>query len=253
VIKTIILSGDPPTLTQAEVIIKEFCPMLIVVGTAPGMKSGMPLLNQFQPDLIFLDTFLEDGSAFELLDHFSQPEFKVVFISDYAEYALKAIEYNAISYLLKPLDDQKFISIAQRAIGIIQHEEKMQVGAMKGNLQQMQEHGNIMLRTSDQIHLVKYSELVRVEADGNYSTFFVSDGRKVIVSKSMKEFEEKLLENGFTRIHKSHIINIKMMVVFDKAEGGYVVMSDQTRIPVSSRKRDDVVELFDELSKDPLK
>jgi two-component system LytT family response regulator len=192
---------------------------------------------------------MEDGSGFDLLDHFNRPDFKIIFISDYANYAIKAIDYNAMGYLLKPLDDQKFITAVQRISEMINHEEKLQMGLLEGNLKKMQEQENIMLRTSDQIHLVRFSELVRVEADGNYATFFVSDGRKVIVSKPMKEFEEKLLENGFIRIHKSHIINIKMIVYFDKAEGGFVIMSDQSRIPVSSRKRDAVVELFDDLSR----
>lgn len=105
-----------------------------------------------------------------------------------------------------------------------------------------------MLRTSDQIHLVGYDELLSVEAGGNYSTFYIADGRKVIVSKPLKEFEEKLLENGFFRIHKSYMINIKKLSYFDKAEGGYVIMTDQSRIPVASRKRDAVIELLDSLS-----
>ena len=105
-----------------------------------------------------------------------------------------------------------------------------------------------MLRTSDQIHLVNYDDLIRVEAEGNYSTFYISDGRKVIVSKPLKEFEEKLLENGFFRIHKSHIINIKKLSYFDKADGGFVIMADQSSIPVASRKRDAVIELLDTLS-----
>ena len=248
-IRAIIISGDWISIDRVEAIISAYCPNLSLLAKAADIKTGLAVLNQHQSDLVFIDTYLNDGSGFELLDHFSLPDFKTIFISDYAEYAIKAIDYHAIGYLLKPLNDQKFISAAQRAIEMISHEEKIQVGLLEGNLKKMQEQENLMLRTSDQIHLVRFSDLVRVEADGNYSSFHVADGRKVMVSKPMKEYEEKLMENGFFRIHKSHIINIKMMICFDKSEGGYVIMSDQSRIPVSSRKWDVVMELFDNLSR----
>jgi two-component system, LytTR family, response regulator len=247
-IKAVVLSGDGNIIEKVKNLIQSFCPVIELDGSSGDLKTGISQINQYQPDLVFIDTFLTDGSGFELLNHFTSPDFKIIFISEYNEYATKAIDYGAIGYLLKPVNDQKFIAAAQRATEKINQEEKLQISLLENNLKNIQQQEKIMLRTSDQMHLVGYDELVSVEADGNYSTFYISDGRKVIVSKPLKKFEEKLLENGFFRIHKSHMINIKKLSYFDKADGGFVIMADQSRIPVASRKRDAVIELLDTLS-----
>lgn len=247
-IKAVVLSGDGNIIEKVKSLIQSFCPAIQLEAGLGDLKTGISRINQHQPDLIFIDTFLTDGSGFELLNQFTNPDFKTIFISEYAEYAVKAIDYGAIGYLLKPLNDQKFIAAAQRATEKISQEESLQMALLESNLKNIQTKEKIMLRTSDQMHLVGYDELVSVEAGGNYSTFYINDGRKVIVSKPLKEFEEKLLENGFFRIHKSHMINIKKLSYFDKADGGFVMMADQSRIPVASRKRDAVIELLDTLS-----
>ena len=247
-IKAIVISGDGNIVEKVKNLIQSFCPAMQLDAGSGDLKTGISQINQYQPDLVFIDTFLADGSGFELLNHFTNPDFKIIFISEYNEYAIKAIDYGAIGYLIKPVNDQKFIAAAQRATEKISQEENLQISLLENNLKNIQQKEKIMLRTSDQMHLVGYDELVSVEAGGNYSTFYISDGRKVIVSKPLKEFEEKLLENGFFRIHKSHMINIKKLSYFDKADGGFVIMIDESRIPVSSRKRDAVVELLDTLS-----
>lgn len=247
-IKTVVLSGDSNIIEKVKNLIQSFCPTFQFTTGSSDLKTGISQINHFQPDLVFIDTYLTGNSGFELLDQFKNPDFDTIFISDYAEYAIKAIEYGTIGYLLKPINDQKFIAAAQRAAEKINQEEKLQISLLENNLKNIQQQEKIMLRTSDQIHLIGYDELVSVEAGGNYSTFYISDGRKVIVSKPLKEFEEKLLENGFFRIHKSHIINIKKISSFHKADGGFVIMADQSRIPVASRKRDAVIELLDTLS-----
>ena len=247
-IKAVIISGDDNIVEKVKSLIQSVSPAIQLEAGFGDLKTGISQINRHQPDLVYIDTFLTDSSGFELLKQFSNPDFKTIFISEYAEYAVKAIEYGAIGYLLKPINDHKFIAATQRATEKINQEEKLQMSLLESNLKNIQTKEKIMLRTSDQIHLVGYDELLSVEAGGNYSTFYIADGRKVIVSKPLKEFEEKLLENGFFRIHKSYMINIKKLSYFDKAEGGYVIMTDQSRIPVASRKRDAVIELLDSLS-----
>jgi len=246
-INAIIISGDKNSIEQVNNLVQSFCPSIQLEAGSGDMKTGISLINQQQPDVVFIDTFLTDGSGFELLNQFTYPDFKTIIISEYAEYAVKAIDYGVSGYLLKPINDQKFIAAVQRTTEIINREEKLQLGLFENNLEKNE---NIMLRTSEQIHLVNHADLIRIEADGNYSTFYINDGRKVMVSKPLKEFEEKLLENGFFRIHKSHMINIKKLSYFDKADGGFVIMIDESRIPVASRKRDAVIELLDTLSRE---
>jgi two-component system LytT family response regulator len=248
VIKVIVVSGDQPTIDEVSLLIGSCCPDMLVEATARDLKSGVLIINTHQPDLVMLDTSLKDGSGFELLSHFQQPDFKVIFISEYMEYAMKAIEFNALAYLLKPVDEKKFITAINKATGRIRQEENIQLQLLEHTIKDMNTTGNIILRTSEEIHSVKATEIIRVEADGNYSTFHIDDGREVIVSKPMKEFEDQLLENGFFRIHKSHMINIRKVRYFDKAEGGSVVMTDGSFVPVASRKRDDVIAMLENLS-----
>lgn len=247
-IKAVIVSGDAGASERITGLIRACCPAMEIHARADSLKEGVMSLNQYQPDLVILDTFLTDGSGFDLLNHYQQPDFKVIFVSEYMEYAMKAIEYNALAYLLKPVDEKKFITAINKVTDWIRQEEKMQIQLLERDLKDLQASDNIILRISEQIHSVKATEIIRVEADGNYATFFISDGRKVIVSKPMKEYEDKLLENGFFRIHKSHLINILKMSYFEKAEGGSVMMVDGSRVPVASRKRDEVIALLEHIS-----
>ncbi len=247
-IKAVIVSGDAGASERITGLIQACCPDMEINARADSLKEGVLSLNQHQPDLVILDTFLTDGSGFDLLNHFQKPDFKVIFISEYMEYAMKAIEYNALAYLLKPVEEKKFITAINKATDRIRQEEKMQIQLLERDLKDLQASDNIILRTSEQIHSVKASEIIRVEANGNYATFYISDGRKVMVSKPMKEFEDKLLENSFFRIHKSHMINIRKMNYFEKAEGGSVMMVDGSRVPVASRKRDEVIALLENIS-----
>jgi two-component system LytT family response regulator len=247
-IKAIIISGDQAATDDVVRLTKSCCPEISIEATSREIKKGVLVINTHQPDLLILDTFLTDGSGFDLLKHFEKPDFKVLFISEYIEYAIKAIEYNALAYLLKPLVEHKFTTSINKAKEQIVQEEKMQMKLLEHTMTEIKAEENIILRTSDQIHSVKPSEIIRLEADGHYTSFILSDGRKVIVSKSTSEYADILIENGFFRIHKSHLINMRKLSYFNKAEGGSVVMVDGSEVPVASRKRDAVIELLEKLS-----
>ncbi len=247
-IKAIIISGDRSSIEQVSTLIAASCPDIIIDATACELNKSVSILNSYQPDLLILDTFLTDGSGFDLLNHFENPDFKTIFISEYPEYAIKAIEYNASGYLLKPINEKKFTASINKVKNRIEKEEKLQLKLLDRTMHEIKSEENIILRTNEQIHSVKPSDIIRLEADGNYSTFYMIDGRKVIVSKPTSDYEEILVENGFFRIHKSHLINMRKLSYFDKAEGGSVVMVDGSNVPVASRKRDAVIELLEKLS-----
>jgi two-component system LytT family response regulator len=153
-----------------------------------------------------------------------------------------------VDFLLKPPDGDELIQAVNKACDLITREEKLHFNVLAENIRNLNKKEKIILKTFDHIHIVNQDEIIRVEADRNYSTFYIVDGRKIVVSKSIKDFEDQLNEKGFYRIHKSHIINIGMVKYFDKAEGGYVVMNDGVSIPVASRKRELLLELFDTLA-----
>ena len=246
-IKAIIVGDDGRSPALIEKTVMTYVPNVEVAGKAADMKSGIGAINELEPDLLLLDIRLPDGSGFDLVDHFEKPEFKVIFLSSHADYAIKAIKYDAIDYLLKPLKEEELAKAVKKADDLIRYEEKLQAKALGRSIGDLNKSHRMVLKSMDQVHVVETSDIVHIEAEGSYSTFYLANGRKIVVSKASKEYEEALLDQGFHRIHRSHIVNINRMNYFDKTDGGYLVMCNDDRVPVASRKRDMLMELFDRI------
>jgi two-component system LytT family response regulator len=247
-VKAVIIQNDDRTIDLITKTIESLCPNVGLVATAKDVKSGIGIINEHEPDLVLIDIKQNDGTGFELVDHFKPPEFKVIFFSNYPDYAIKAIRYNAIDYLTKPIKEEDLAQAVKKAEDMIRFEEKLHAKALGESIKNLNNTHRLVLKSSDQIHLIDTNDIVHIEADGNYSTFYLVDGRKIVISKSTKEFEEQLLDQGFHRIHKSHIVNINRMNYFDKADGGTLVMCNGDEVPVASRKRDMLMELFESLT-----
>jgi two-component system LytT family response regulator len=247
-IKAIIIDDEPLVRELISKTIQSYCPNVTISATAENVQSGVSAINQYAPDLVLLDIKMPDGSGFDLIKHFDKPDFKVIIISGYMEYAIKGYKFGAIDYILKPIDEEELSHAINRADDIIRYEEKMQFKAMEQNIKALNKTNKIILKTSEHIHLVNLSDIIRIEADGNYSTFYIEGGRKVLVCKAIKDFEQELVDKGFHRIHKSHMINIQKLQYFDKTDSGDVILSDGSVVPVSFRKRDMLLELFESLT-----
>jgi two-component system LytT family response regulator len=247
-IKALVISGDREAIAAVTRTLADFCPEVIFAGEADSIQGGISVIHSTPPEILILDTKLTDGSGFELLRRIEAATFKVIFLSIHVEYALKAFKFNAVDFLLKPPDPDELIQAVNKACDQISQEEKLHFNILAENIRNLNKKEKIILKTFDHIHIVNQNEIIRVEADRNYSIFYIVDGREIVVSRSIKDFEDQLNDKGFYRIHKSHIINIGMVKYFDKAEGGYVVMNDGVSIPVASRKRDLLLELFDTLT-----
>jgi two-component system LytT family response regulator len=246
-IKAVIISGDAEATATSVRAVTEFCPNVSISGDADAVKAGVALVNSVQPDIVILDTRLKDGSGFDFLKHFEQAPFRVIFISTHIEYALKAFKASAVDFILKPPDPNELAQAVNKAVDLITNEEKLRFSALAENIRNLNKKEKIILKTFDHIYIVNQEDIVRLEADGSYSTFYVADGRKIIISKPIRDFEEQLNVKSFYRIHKSHIINIGKVSHFDKTEGGYVVMSDGASVPVSFRKKELLLDLFTHL------
>jgi len=243
-IKLIIIDDEPIVRELIAKTIESYCPNVTIEAVAESVKSGVSAINEYNPDLVILDIKLPDGSGFDLIRHFDKPYFKVIFISGYMEYAINGYKYGAIDYILKPIDAEELSSAIIRAEDIIRFEEKLQIRALETNIKALNKSSKILLKTNEHVHLVHTSDILRIEADGNYCTFFIADGRKVLVCKAIKEWEEALIYKGFYRVHKSHMINIDKLSYFDKTDSGDVVMADGSIVPVASRKKEMLMDLF---------
>jgi two-component system LytT family response regulator len=247
-LRTIIIDDDPNTCKILAEIMREYCPNVSVVAQANSVKSGVAAIIEHEPDLLLLDIKMPDGSGFDLINHFDKPDFKVIIISGYIEYAIKGYKFGVIDYLLKPIEVEQLILAINKVDDIVRYEEKSQLKALEENINVHNRAHKIILKTIEHIHMVNIGDIIRIEAYGNYSTFFLSDGRKIVVSRPIREYEELLIDKGFHRVHKSHVINIDKVNYFDKTEGGDVVMNDGSRIPVSSRKKEALLELLESLA-----
>jgi len=246
-IKAVIVEDEANIREAVARMIQTCCPNVTIMAMAAGVKSGVGAINEHEADLVITDIRLMDGSGFDLVRHFDNPDFKIIFMSASMDYAIKAIKFNAVDYLLKPIDEKELTLAVNKAVDMIRFEESLQQKALGESIRDLNKSHRLVLKTADQVHVVNIEDIVHVEADSNYSSFYMQDGRKIVVSKAVKEFEETLLEHGFHRIHRSHLVNINKMSYLDKADGGFLVMLDGARVPVASRKKDMLMELFDGL------
>ncbi len=218
-----------------------------VIGEANGVVEGAKLLKTMQPDVLFLDIQMQDGSGFDLLDILKEISFKIIFITASDAHAIKAFRYAAIDYLLKPVDpDELQASLAKLRGKSVNENEKYKLlnDVLKNN---SKPHHKLALHTQDKIHVVNISDILRCESNVNYTEFHFVNAKKLLVTKTLKDFEDLLSEQGFYRVHQSHLVNTKYIKEFIKTDGGYIIMNDGSNVPVSTRKRPEVIKMLEEL------
>jgi two-component system LytT family response regulator len=244
-LKAIIIDDSIDARKALVTEIEDCCPELDLIGQAEGVVTGAKLIRSVQPDLVFLDIQMNDGSGFDLLELIGNINFKVIFTTASDEYAVKAFRYSAVDYLLKPIDPDELVAAVKKA----------ERGSQKENLNLLMENAKqsnkpvrkLALNTLDKLHIVNISDIVRCESDVNYTQFFFSNGNKLLVTKTLKDFEDLLSDHQFIRVHQSHLVNVNYIKEFVKGDGGYLVMTDKTSVPVSTRKRNTVVEMLNSL------
>jgi two-component system LytT family response regulator len=248
-IRTIIIDDELMAREAIGNMVNLYCPNLELVGTADGVNSGYEAIKKYSPDLVLLDIKMPDGTGFDLLQRFESISFKFIFITAYEEYAIQAFKFSALDYLLKPIDPNDLISSVEKLNESMHKEdESIKLKAFMANIQgTTPELKKIVLKTAESIHLVNVKEIIRCESSSNYTLFFFDDNSKLLVSKTLKEFDELLSPYGFFRAHQSHLINLNYLDRYDKAEGGTLILKDKSSIPLAVRKREQLMKIFENL------
>ncbi len=245
-LQAVLVDDSPESRENLRADLAAVCPQVEILGEADSVVNGAKLIRQVQPSLVFLDIQLGDGSGFDILEILGEIKFNLIFTTASDAYAVKAFRYSAIDYLLKPIDPEELKAAVEKVSGR-GHTPKESLGVLLEHIRQPKPQRRITLHTLDKIHVVNINDIVRCEADVNYTRFFFSNGTALLVTKTLKEYEELLKEHQFLRVHQSHLVNSGYIREFVKADGGYLVMNDRSQVPVSTRKRHSVLEALNSL------
>jgi two-component system, LytTR family, response regulator len=244
-INAVIVDDSPEARESLSADLARWCPNVRLAGQAGSMNEGLKVLRELKPDVVFLDIQLGDGDGFKLLEDLGETSTHVIFTTGMDNYGIRAIKFSALDYLLKPVDPDELVAAVEK---LSQAQQKQSITE---NLKLLAEHlqparpansiKRLALNSSDRVQVVNISDIIRCESERNYTTFFLKDKKQIVVTKTLKEYEELLEPSGFVRIHHSHLINLEHLKEFIKHDGGYALMDDNAHVPVSVRKREDLM------------
>lgn len=236
--KAVIIDDELNARVVLENYLEEYCSEVSLAGMADGVEEGLKLIQETNPDIVFLDIEMNDGTGFNLLEQLETINFKVIFTTAYNEYALEAFKFSALHYILKPIDPDDLIEAVKRAEVLSVKASEITKPLQKSLDGEKISH--ITLRTEKAYHVIPFDEIVFLEADGNYTKFCIDGGKVVTASKTMREYESLLKDKGFYRIHKSYLVNLNAVssVISGSNE---VVMKCGKKLTVSRRNKADFI------------
>ncbi len=250
-IKAVIIDDEISSRETLNIMLEMYAPDIKIIAEADGVRSGINIINELNPELVFLDIHMGDGSGFDLLNNFQSNNFRVIFVTAYEEYAIKAFKFSALDYLVKPVTPDDLV-LAVKKMELAQDKEiwQEQLQVLESNYATAnQSFGKIILKTADAIHIVEISDIIYCKSENNYTYIYLMGENKLVVSRTLKEFDELLGDVSFLRVHQSYLINSNQIDYFDKKEGGAVVMKNGNKIPVSFRKKEQLLQLIQKLGR----
>jgi len=244
-LKTIIVDDELHCCKTLESLLKRYCPEVNILATCINGVEALKAIEELHPNLVFLDVEMPKMNGFEMLEQLPPIDFHLIFVTSYDAYALKAIRFSAIDYLLKPVDREELQKAVQKVIKRIEVPLPEQLKIILDRINQpLQSAGKIALPTMEGLEMVQVESIISCEADDNYTKLHLKNNRKIIVSSTLKVIEELLEDYSFIRIHRSYLVNLKEIEKYVKTDGGYVVMSDGSQIYVSRNKKEELLKLL---------
>lgn len=246
-IRCVLIDDERNALEMMEWLLKTYCPQVEIAAMCNSSEQGIDAINKHKPDLVFLDIEMPNRNGFDMLEEFDKPFFDVVFCTAYDQFAIKAFRYSALNYLLKPVDPDDLKATIKRV-----EEKKATLSRDQLNLllQSMRQPNKITpqriaLTTGDGLIFVPTDDIIYCEAESNYTNVVLSGGKKVLVSKVLKDIDEVLSGPDFYRVHSSFLININRIKKLVRGEGGYIVMDNDATVSISRSKRQEFMERFE--------
>lgn len=245
--KLLIIDNEPNLRQALKLLVEAYCPEITEKAEADGVATGLAMIRNFNPDIVLLDVEMDDGTGFNLMTQVTDPAFQLIFVTAHNKYAIDAFQFSAIDYLLKPVDPE----ILQRSIKKAASQLRNRDLNKQMSILMQQVNGKndpdkrIVLKDFDNIYFVKISDILFCEAEGTYTKFYISGSDAILVSKNLKEYESILEPLGFVRTHHSFLANPAKIKMYDKSDGGALILEGGHSIPVSQRKKDTVLAILE--------
>jgi len=240
-LKAIIVDDENHSRETLKNLITEFCPDVAIIAAVSSVSEGVSTIIKLKPDVVFLDIELQTGTGFDILDQLAVIDFGVIFTTAFEQYAIKAVKFSSLDYLLKPIDLEellKAVEKAKKSKDLTVYNKQLETLII--NLKQQQSQlKKICLSTADGFEFINIGEIIYCKAEGSYTSFKLSNGKTLLVSKHLKEYENLLIDQGFMRVHNSFLINLKEVKKYIKSDGGYILMNNEDSVSISRSKKEE--------------
>jgi two-component system, LytTR family, response regulator len=248
-IKIAIIEDEQPIRDTYKLLLNQNFSDIEIVGEAGTVADAVALLKNSPPDIVFMDIELEDGNSFQVLQNTRPYSFKVIFLTAYNNFAIKAIKFSAFDYIMKPINEFEFINAVRNAIDSVttQPDSNEQFTNLLDHYMGTQKSRKIVLRTANSMFVVNISDISHCKSDNSYTTFVLNDKREILVSKGMSEYIPILEEYGFARPHQSFMVNINHIQKIDRNDGGFVIMENGSEIPISTRRKQQFLAILESI------
>lgn len=239
VIKAVIIEDEIHGLNNLKNLLAEHCEEIEIIGEAGTVEDGAEMLIDpaIKPDIAFMDISLPDGLVFQLLNQIRPIDFDIIFVTAYEDYAIKACEYSSIGYIVKPIDPDALVEAVSRIRPRRDNQTDKRLDVFNAYYNNPNAFTKMSISALDGVYFVNIKDIVRFEAEDNYTHIYLHNGERITASKTIKSYEDLLAPFNFYRVHKRHVINLNFMRKFVKGDGGYLIMDDGMKIEVSRRRR----------------
>lgn len=245
-IKAIIVDDEQHCINALLKLVEPISNTIKISDTFNSVDEALLKVQEISPDLVFLDVQINDKTGFDFLKELETIPFEVIFTTAHEKYAVQAFKFSAVDYLLKPIDEDDFTqAISKLNLKIEAKDFSKKVKSLLSNVTKNDGQKRITIPTSEGLEFLDVADIIRCESDVNYTTIYTNDKRSLVVSKTLKWFETLLQNAGFFRIHNSHLINLSYIKKYTKGKGGYVTLSDNSNIEVSTRKKEGFIKALE--------
>jgi len=247
--RAILIDDEQSARNSLKAELRDYCPEIVIVGEADGVQKGIAAIRELKPELVFLDVEMGDGTGFDLLEQLAPVSFHVIFTTAHDTHAVKAFKYSAVDYLLKPVDADELMA-AVKKLGKLADQQLLQASLkalLENTKQSNRELRKIVINSNEGHYVLNIGEIIRFEAERNYTKVILESEKPLLVAKTLKHFEDLLQGQKFERIHQSHLISIQHIRKYIPRDGGYVVLSNGDNVPVAQRKKTELLALLESL------